>query len=179
MKNGFFLVLLTTILLFNTTPFAAAKFYACNSKYALCTTAPCTPMTGKKDEVLCACDVKTGYSAATQNCQPVKQTQAGELVYSRYYPVKSYVTCTNNRPWAWCLDKPCIIDKKNPSKAVCACSVVSDLGPYVIVTDKNTATTCTTGIISSATIEQITDITDFLKTQPQPKPFPINRVAYN
>jgi hypothetical protein len=32
-----------------------------------------------------------------------------------------------------CLDKPCIIDKKDPSKAACACTSVKDQGPYVIV----------------------------------------------
>ena len=171
MKKGFFIFFLI-IMTFHITTFAS-KFYSCKSQYALCTTAKCNPIAGKKDLVSCKCDVKIGYSAATKQCQPVKETSQGKLIYSRYYPVKSYVTCSNDRLWAWCLDKPCLIDKKNSSKASCACSVVSNLGPYVIVTDKNTLKTCTTGVISSATIDQITEITNFLKTQEQPKPFPI------
>lgn len=156
-----------------TSNVSASKFYACKSKYALCTTAPCTPVAGKKDVVSCHCKVVTGYSAGAKQCQDEKKTKKGILINSRYYPVKSYARCSNSRPWAWCLDKPCLIDKKDPSSASCACSVVSNLGDYVIVTNKNTPSTCTTGIISSATIDGITDITNFLKTQDQPKPFPI------
>lgn len=171
MKKRFFIFALI-VMTFNVTAFAST-FYSCKSKYALCTTAKCVAVAGKKDVVSCKCKVITGYSAATQRCQAVKKISKNELVYSRYYPVKSYVSCSNSRPWAWCLDKPCLVDKKNPSTASCACSVVSHLGPYVIVTNKNTPTTCTSGVISSATIDQITEITDFLKTQKQPKPFPI------
>ncbi|KTD19136.1 Uncharacterised protein [Legionella lansingensis] len=73
----------------------ADNFVACKSKYALCTTAPCTPMAGKENIVSCHCDVKEGYSAATQPCQPAKQTKDGELIYSRYFPIKSYIKCSN------------------------------------------------------------------------------------
>lgn len=110
MKKGFFIFALITMTFSGAA--LASKFYACKSKFALCTTAICTPTPGKKDTVSCDCKVKTDYSAATQQCQPVKKTNEGELVYSRYYPIKSYVVCANNRPWAWCLDKPCLIDKK-------------------------------------------------------------------
>ncbi|NNM60495.1 MAG: hypothetical protein HKM04_11885 [Legionellales bacterium] len=41
---------------------ATPTFTACKSKYALCTTAVCTPIPGKKDSVSCQCDVKNGYS---------------------------------------------------------------------------------------------------------------------
>ncbi|KTC77052.1 hypothetical protein [Legionella brunensis] len=152
------------------------NFIACASKYALCTTAKCTPVAGKKGIVACDCDVKTGYSAGTKQCQQVKNTKKGQLIYSRYYPIKSYASCANSRPWAWCLDKPCIIDPKNPSKAACACSVVKNLGNYVIVTDTYQKSTCTTGLISSATIAQLDQITNFLKTQKAPRPFPIKVV---
>ncbi|WED42355.1 hypothetical protein [Legionella cardiaca] len=148
-------------------------FTACSSKYALCTTAKCSPIAGKKGLVNCDCNVKTGYSAGTKQCKPVKETKHGQLIYSRYYPIKSYVSCANNRPWAWCLDKPCIIDKKDPAKATCICSLVKNLGDYIIVADNYENTTCTTGIISSATVAQSKQITHFLKTQKNLQPFPI------
>jgi hypothetical protein len=107
--------------------------------------------------------VKTGYSAGTEPCQGKVETANGTQVRSRYYPVKSYAVCTNDRPWAWCLDKPCIIDKNDPTKAACACTSVKEEGNYVIVTSKYAASTCTTGIISSATVTQIDQVTDFLK----------------
>lgn len=150
-----------------------AGFKLCQSTYALCTTAPCTPVGGEGETVSCACEVKTGYSAGQAGCQEVKETSGGKQIRSRYYPVTSYAVCSNDRPWAWCLDKPCIIDKDDPAKAACACTAVKDQGPYVIVTDTYTDNTCTTGIISSATVAQITQITDFLKGSSELKPFEI------
>ena len=43
----------------------------------------------------------------------------------------------------------------------------------MIVTDDYTAKTCTTGIISSATVTQITQVTNFLKNSSELKPFDI------
>lgn len=173
MKKGILLITAISALASITT-FAADKhsFTACEGKFALCTSALCKP-TDKTDIVSCTCDVKTGFSAGWSTCKPAEKTEEGEKIYSRYAPVKSYVSCHNSRPWAWCLDKPCIVDKNDPSKAYCACYLVKNLGTYVIVTDKATPETCTTGVYSSATVDQIQEITDFLKTQPQLQPVPI------
>lgn len=157
----------------------ASSFYSCKGKFALCTTAACTPVSGKKGVVSCKCDVREGFSVGEQQCQPVQKTSQGELVYSRYYPIRSYVVCQNNRDWAWCLDKKCIIDKKNPSKASCACTTVNDKGPYIIVTPKITAGICTTGIISSATMNDVNAVNNFIKTQKEPKAYPIKVLKNN
>lgn len=171
MKKGLYFFLL---IIASTSINAYAKFYVCKSKYALCTTAACTSLSGKNKLASCKCNVVTGYSAGTKPCKSAKQTRHGELIYSRYYPIKSYVACSNNRPWAWYLDMPCLIDKNNNSKASCSCSVVSNLGAYVIVpTSKNISKACTTGLISSATIPQSNEITAFLKTQKNLQPFPV------
>ena len=167
--------LLMTICLYAVALLASDDFILCKSKYALCTTAKCTPVPGKEGTVSCACDVKTGYSAGQQACQTAKETNTGQLK-SRYYPVKYYAVCSNSRQWAWCLDKPCTVDKDNPSKASCACTLVKDQGDYVIVTDSYNDSTCTTDVWSSATVQQISQITDFLKSKDQLKPFPIKVV---
>ncbi len=151
----------------------AAGFKLCRSTYALCTSAACTPVPGKEGTVSCACEVKTGYSAGQHACQPVKSTPEGKEVRSRYYPVKSLAICANERPWANCLDMPCVVDKSDPTKASCACTTVKDQGPYVIVGDTYTSSTCTTGIISSATVVQNKKITDFLQSTSELKPFAI------
>jgi len=150
----------------------AQGFTLCKSTFALCTIAPCTPITAK--EVACRCTVHSGYSASQKPCQPSQATAEGEQIRSRYYPVKSYIICDNDRPWAWCLDKPCIISKNDPNAATCTCDAVKNLGSYVIVTSTYRAGACTTGIISSATVQGITQITDYLKENEKLlAPFPI------
>jgi hypothetical protein len=155
----------------------ATGFTMCKSTYALCTTAACTPVAGEDDALSCACEVRTGYSAGQESCDDLAKHSDGAQLRSRYYPVKSYVVCSNDRPWAWCLDKPCAIDKSDPTRANCACTTAKDQGPYVIVGETDTPATCTTGIISSATVKGITEITDFLKTTSEIKPFPIKVVT--
>jgi hypothetical protein len=146
----------------NGNAVAQTNFKVCESTYALCTSAPCTTVPTKDGTVSCACEVKTGYSAGQEPCQE-KETSEGKQLRSRYFPLKSVAVCTNNRPWAWCLDKPCLVDRNDPTKATCACTTVKDQGPYVIGAEAYTDKLCTTGLISSATVTQITQVTDFLK----------------
>ena len=155
---------------------AKSSFIVCESTYALCTTAKCTPADGSTDTVSCACDVRTGYSAGQKPCAGKTESDRGTEISSRYYPIKSYAVCDNDRPWAWCLDKPCIVDKDDPTKASCACTVTKDEGPYLVVTDTYTDTTCTTDLWSSATIQGVNQITDFLKTNEHLKPFDLKVV---
>jgi hypothetical protein len=151
----------------------AQELKVCESTFALCTIAPCDPIPGSDNQVSCHCTVNNGYSTGAEPCVGVKKTPAGLEIHSRYYPVHSYAICKNDRPWAWCLDKPCIIDKNNPNAATCTCDTVKDLGAYVIVTSNYTPNTCTTGVISSATVAQIDQATASLtKTKVFP-PFPI------
>lgn len=151
----------------------AADYTVCKSTYALCTTAECTPVPGRDDEVSCACSVQRGYSAGKAGCQATKKTTDGTQVQSRYYPVKSLSICSNDRPWADCLDKPCIVDAKDPTKAKCTCATEKNLGPYVIVGNTYTSSTCTTGIISSATVKGNKEINAFLSSTDVLKPFPV------
>lgn len=151
----------------------AQDLKVCESTFALCTIASCDPIPGTDKQVSCHCTVNKSYSTGAQECSAVQETPEGQQIRSRYYPVKSYAVCSNNRPWAWCLDKPCIIDKNNPEAAACKCDVVKDLGAYVIVTSNYTPQTCTTGVISSATVPQIDQATESLKKAKVLPPFPI------
>lgn len=151
----------------------AQELKICKSTFALCTIAHCDPIPGNDKQVTCHCTVNNSYSAGSEPCSGVRQTAEGQEIHSRYYPVKSYAVCANDRSWAWCLDKPCIIDKNNPEAAACACDVVKNLGAYVIVTSNYTPETCTTGVISSATIAQIDQATASLKSAKVLPPFPI------
>jgi hypothetical protein len=154
-------------------PAQAQGLKVCESTFALCTIAACDPIPGNDKEVSCHCTVNKSYSAGAAECSAIQETPQGQQIRSRYFPVKSYAVCSNNRPWAWCLDKPCLIDKNNPEAAHCTCDVVKDLGSYVIVTSKYTPQTCTTGVISSATVQQIDQATEALKQAKVFPPFPI------
>jgi hypothetical protein len=143
----------------------AQDFKVCKSTFALCTIARCDPLPGNDKQVACHCTVNNGYSVGQKACAGVKDTPNGTQIRSRYYPVHSYAVCSNDRPWAWCLDKPCLVDKNNPQAASCTCDLVKNLGDYVIVTSDYAANTCTTGVISSATVQQISQVTDYLKTK--------------
>jgi hypothetical protein len=170
---GIILAVLGGLLLGGCDAETQPDFNICESTYALCTTAACTPIAGETDTVSCACDVKTGYSAGEKTCTGEVKSDKGTEISSRYFPITSYAACDNDRPWAWCLDKPCVVDKDDPTKASCACTVTKDEGPYLVVTDTSTETTCTTKMWSSATVEGIDQITDFLKTTSQLKPYDI------
>jgi hypothetical protein len=151
----------------------AQDLKVCKSTFALCTIAPCDAIPGNDKQVSCHCTVNNSYSAGSESCSGLKATADGQQIHSRYYPVKSYAICSNDRPWAWCLDKPCIIDKNNPEAAACTCDLVKNLGAYVIVTSDYTSATCTTGVISSATVKQIDQATASLKKAKVLMPFPI------
>jgi hypothetical protein len=62
------------------------------------------------------------------------------------------------------------VDKDNSSQASCACKVVSNQGDYVIVNANGQydASSCTTGIYSSATITELDQVTHFLKAHDTP-----------
>jgi hypothetical protein len=174
MKN----ILLAFLLIAIAPAVAAAAgphFIVCKSTYALCTTAPCKPIPGRKKVVSCQCDVETGYSAGMKTCEE-KKTGEGLKLRSRYYPITSYARCTNGRPWAACLDVPCTVEKNDPSHALCRCEVAAAQGPYVIVNadGKYNDSSCTTGMYSSATVVQVDEVTAFLKSHATPlRPSPI------
>jgi hypothetical protein len=168
------ILMIPLLLAINFMSYAASPhFIACKSTYALCTEALCEPLPGKAGFASCACKVKKGYSAATKPCTGILKTKHGQAISSRYYPVKSYLPCSNSRPWAFCLDSPCIIDPQAPDKATCICSLVKNKGDYVVVPGAPIKASCTKGIYSSATISDVNNITAFIKTQTTLHPFPI------
>lgn len=168
-KNVLSMALLTLTSLSLTTfaqnP-AGPQFKVCKSTYALCTFSACEPtkILGTPMLFSCACDVRHDeWSVGAQGCEPPQKVPEGQLIRSRYHPIKTYARCTNNRPWAMCLDSPCIIDEKHPDKAKCTCSMVQGQGDYLVKPGTNQ---CSEGALSSATVLDLDQITDFLETQP-------------
>jgi hypothetical protein len=145
----------------------APAFVACRSTYALCTFAACKTVDELGSPMLfsCACNVRENeWSVGAKPCaDPVKNAEGQTIVRSRYHPITRYARCTNSRAWAMCLDSPCVVDKADPTKANCMCSMVAGAGDYLVDPATNA---CTQGAISSATVEDLDQITDFLESQP-------------
>jgi hypothetical protein len=147
-------------------------FYTCHMTYALCTYSPCDKpevkvgKDGKQETIsVCHCPVISGgWSAGANDCETDKPTETH--VKSRYFPIKWYQRCTNKRPWAMCLDSDCTVDPNDKTKANCTCSVKADQGDYVVMPDSPAnPSQCDTGVVSSATVDNVVQITDFLENQ--------------
>ncbi|HEY2104696.1 MAG TPA: hypothetical protein VGH29_02855, partial [Candidatus Binataceae bacterium] len=63
----------------------AQDFKVCKSTFALCTIAPCDPISGNDKQVACHCTVNHSYSAGQKECQGVRDTPEGQQIRSRYY----------------------------------------------------------------------------------------------
>jgi hypothetical protein len=176
MVAGFLLLTACVALRAQTGSSGSGKeaFDVCDGTYALCTTAKCS------SSYSCTCDVvykpnEPNYSVGSHQkdrkpCAGVTREAptAGKQIRSRYYPITGYATCTNDRPWAMCLNDKCTVfseeqNGKQVFKAQCACEAPpkeSPSTPYVFVTDSAPpANACTTGTISSATIIDVNEIT--------------------
>jgi hypothetical protein len=101
----------------------------CDGEYALCIKAPCagSPVNGK---IACTCDVVKGWSMGPGSCdsrKPVVKNGQTHLIstYSNLYNDNSkIISCTSpTTQWAWCYGAPCVVDPKDPTKAVCNCPV--------------------------------------------------------
>jgi len=60
---------------------------------------------------------------------------------------------------------------------VFSCNIVENAGPYVMVTDSSNDSTCTTGFYSSAKVDDLKKVTDFLKTNKDLEPFELTVVG--
>jgi len=158
----------------NTPP----DFRVCKATFALCTIATCDPIPGKPNQVMCQCTINDGYSVGSGKVTCEDLDKQRPRLSSRYYPTKIVAKCSEDRPWAFCLDSPCTINENNPRAAECTCNLLNavpspSVSPWVVVTSTYTSATCTTGIVSSASVQDVETVTKFLNTNKQLPPFPI------
>lgn len=117
--------------------FGAGPANFCTGTFALCIIAPCESAiptlesSGEYElsQVLCSCDVVEGWNMGPGTCEsrePVEKDGRTFLVstYSnRYNSDYKVLTCGESTQWAWCYGAPCVIDEKDPRKAICNCPV--------------------------------------------------------
>ena len=102
----------------------------CNERYALCIKAPCNRNKDGKGNVDCVCDVVEGWSMGPQSCEarkPVVENGRVHLIstYSNLYNHTNLtLSCPNkDTVWAICFGASCVVDSKDPKKAICSCPV--------------------------------------------------------
>ena len=162
-----------------TSAAATAPFTVCKGTYALCTTAICAPL--EAGSASCLCDVKQeAYSVGKNSCAEVPQSPPtpGLTIASRYSPISSTAVCATEANYAMCLDSPCTVDS-DISRAKCKCSVIKTPN-YVVGRGTHTDAMCKTALWSSASVNDVIQITAFLYAQnPQllpPHPITVVRV---
>jgi hypothetical protein len=110
----------------------------CNGTYALCIRAACSPIPSLDrlanyyvEHALCVCDVVQGWSMGPGACEdraPIQQQGRTYMIstYSNLYNDQDKTLACDDPDtlWAWCYGAPCVVDEKNPGKAVCNCPVV-------------------------------------------------------
>jgi hypothetical protein len=141
---------------------AAEQAQFCEGTYALCIKAPCSPVPTLPrlgnyavEHALCSCEVVKGWSMGPGACAdraPVTQGGRTYLIstYSNLYNAsEKTLSCPDTETaWAWCYGAPCVVDAKDPKKAVCTCPVQT--GPAKTLGGDCQAGACD-GIWSAAT----------------------------
>jgi hypothetical protein len=109
----------------------------CEGAYALCIEASCSPIVSRGQDghlaverALCACDVVEGWSMGPMSCPERSKTAQGARTFlasafSNLYSGRSRVlSCPSpSHEWAYCYGAPCVVDPRDPKKAMCDCPV--------------------------------------------------------
>jgi len=97
-------------------------------RFALCTSAPCQIDTSDPNYAICDCVVESGANWGQKTTCEERMPHGTEL-RSTFSPIQAgpplnlkALVCSNKR-WAFCLDAPCTIDQRDPTKAKCKCPV--------------------------------------------------------
>lgn len=150
-----FIYLFTLIIV---TMHQTAMAVVCEGEYALCTAAKCEPNPDNEKEALCVCTAQVGPSIGLESCRSARTVKGEKTINSRYYPVTSYLSCPGNKPWADCMDSVCTVDKENPAKAVCVCTIVKNKGKYVLASDSCNKSECSSGLYAGFYYDEVTQV---------------------
>jgi hypothetical protein len=109
----------------------------CDTDYALCTSAKCTPDPDTPTaKAVCDCAVESGQNCGmrtTCDARAPVDASGTTLLISTYSfaeaPIKDVMTCTGANYWTDCLDAPCVVNPQNPKTAICTCKLISPDDP--------------------------------------------------
>lgn len=135
------------------------KLTICNSKYALCTSAPCNKINNKPGKTRCLCSVEKGYNFATKPCKkllPYKSKNGTKNIYSTFSvnemkrDGKKITECPKKDEWSDCLNHKCFISPENPKFAICECSLRKSNKNWYTMGAHNKQENCSRSIWSGA-----------------------------
>jgi hypothetical protein len=160
---------------------AWAQNFLCRQQFALCTSAPCIPEPGNPKVAICTCDVQDGANLATVACDTVKpstdangiRTVYSQFALNQFQAGKRGLKCASGTPWTWCLNKPCTVDPANPKKAICACDILRS-GEWMTAGGNCNTATCSTAYWSGASLNDVSDASNFLMKSLNIKKSPLN-----
>lgn len=117
--------------------YGADSGLVCDGDYALCTSAECTPDPDNPTaKAVCDCTVENGQNygvLTTCAARTAVETSGTTLLVSTYSfaqaATKDVMTCTGANYWTDCLDAPCVVDPRDPTKAICTCNLISPDNP--------------------------------------------------
>ena len=137
-------------LLLSFQAFAQGGMQVCDGRYALCSSALCTP-SGKnadgEDVAACVCEpplegLNIGESSCQQRASALTSTfSLWDLTQTATKPAKSVLVCEgdNANAWTYCLDAPCeVID----GKTICTCPIVASSDYYTFGGNCDTENAC-------------------------------------
>lgn len=112
----------------------------CLGRYALCSSAQCTPIADDKEHVSCACEVPPeGLNIGDSTCQQRAQTLTStfslwDLTATKDKKAKHAMACTGDHAgaWAFCLDAPCV---EKDGRATCTCKLMPKSDYYTFIRD--------------------------------------------
>lgn len=111
----------------------------CTGTYAICDAALCSPLAAQQGPpgsksvqpttAVCTCEVKQGPNLGPGPCENRDPSGPNrEYIMSTYsYALKNpYLSCPKGGARTVCFGYPCVIDKKDPSRAHCTCPIKYD-----------------------------------------------------
>jgi Zn-finger protein len=136
----------------------------CTGTYAICDAAACTPLAAQEGPpgsksvqpttAVCTCGVVNGPNLGPGPCANRTPTGPnGEYIMSTYsYALKNpYLTCPQGNARTVCFGYPCVIDKKDPSRAHCTCPITYDSAEFKTQGGGCNVASCSNGLWQGGT----------------------------
>lgn len=135
---------------------AADEPILCDQTYALCAAAKCVPHPRNPDYAICACDNFDGDSVGLESCAKRAGTTGSN---DTHFIVSTFsfentpayeMTCPTDTIWTNCMDAPCTVDPRDPSRSLCSCPIMGPAEGIITLGGDCDTSTCANSYWSAA-----------------------------